>query len=114
MQNLKNKVQLIGNIGQTPEVINFDKERKLVKFSLATSETYKNAQGERIQETQWHHVVAWNKLGMLVETYLDKGSKIALEGKLSNRSYEDKDGNKRYVTEIIMQDMVMLDMKKPA
>lgn len=112
MNNLKNKVQLIGNLGNNPEVINLESGKKLAKFSIATNETYKNAKGEQIKDTQWHNVVAWGKTAEIIEKYLQKGNEVAVEGKLINRSFDDKDGNKRYVTEILANELLMLGSKK--
>ena len=112
MNAMKNRVQLIGNLGATPEVRNLNSGKKVAQFSMATSETYKNSAGERVQDTQWHQVVAWNKLAEVVENYLDRGRRVAVEGKLVYRSYEDKNGVKRYVTEIIASDILMLDKKE--
>lgn len=112
MNNLKNKVQLIGNLGNTPEVINLESGKKLAKFSIATNESYKNAKGEQIKDTQWHNVVAWGKTADIIEKYLQKGNEVAVEGKLVNRSYDDKEGNKRYITEIVVNELLMLSSKK--
>jgi single-strand DNA-binding protein len=112
MNTLRNKVQLIGNLGNNPEIITLDSGKKLAKFSIATNETYKNAQGEKITETQWHNVVAWNKTAEIVENYLEKGKEVAIEGKLTSRSYDDKEGNKRYITEIIVNELLMLGSKQ--
>jgi len=111
MSTLRNKVQLIGNLGNTPEIITLDSGKKLAKFSVATNDTYKNAQGEKVQDTQWHNVVAWNKTAEIVEKYLEKGKEVAIEGKLTTKSYDDKDGNKRYITEIVCNELVMLGGK---
>ena len=111
MSTLRNKVQLIGNLGKAPEIITLDSGKKLAKFSIATNETYKNAQGEKVTDTQWHNVIAWNKTAEIVEKYLDKGKEIAIEGKLTSRSYDDKDGNKRYITEVVCDELVMLGSK---
>ena len=111
MNSLRNKVQLIGNLGNNPEIITLESGKKLAKFSIATNESYKNAQGEKITETQWHNVIAWNKTADIVENYLEKGREIAIEGKLTSRSYDDKDGNKRYVTEIIVNELLLLGGK---
>jgi len=111
MNTLRNKVQLIGHLGNTPEIITLDSGKKLAKFSIATNESYKNTQGEKIKETEWHNVVAWNKTAEIVEQYLDKGKEIAIEGKLTTRSYDDKEGNKRYITEIIISELLMLGSK---
>ena len=112
MNNLKNKVQLIGNLGDNPEVINLESGKKLAKFSMATNETYRNAKGEQIKDTQWHNVVAWGKTADIIEKYLEKGNEVAIEGKLVNRSYDDKDGNKRYITEVVANELLMLGSKK--
>ena len=111
MSTLRNKVQLIGNLGKAPEIITLDSGKKLAKFSIATNETYKNAQGEKVTDTQWHNVIAWNKTAEIVEKYLDKGKEIAIEGKVTSRSYDDKDGNKRYITEVVCDELVMLGAK---
>lgn len=111
MYALKNKVQLIGNLGAAPEVRNTESGKKLVRFSIATSESYRNTKGERVKETQWHNVIAWGTVADVVEKYLVKGSEIALEGKLIYRNYTDKEGQKKYVTEIQMNEMLMLGSK---
>jgi len=94
MNALRNSVQLIGNLGNDPEIVNLDNGSKLAKFSIATSDNYKNAQGEKVEDTQWHNVVAWGKTAEIVENYLTKGKQVALEGKLIHRSYETKEGEK--------------------
>jgi single-strand DNA-binding protein len=111
MNNLKNKVQLIGNLGMNPEIKTLESGKKLAKFSIATNESYKNAKGEKVEDTQWHNLIAWGKTADIIEQYLQKGNEVAIEGKLSNRSYEDKDGNKRYVTEIVVNELLMLGGK---
>ncbi|PHS52860.1 MAG: single-stranded DNA-binding protein [Lutibacter sp.] len=112
MNTLRNKVQLIGNLGNNPEIITLDSGKKLAKFSIATNETYKNAEGEKITETQWHNVIAWNKTAEIIENYLEKGKEVAIEGKLTSRSYDDKEGNKRYITEIVVNELLMLGSKQ--
>ncbi|TYP99579.1 single-strand binding protein [Tenacibaculum adriaticum] len=112
MNALKNKVQLIGNLGNMPEIITLDSGKKLAKFSIATNETYKNSKGEKVTDTQWHNIVAWNKTAEIIENYLDKGSEVMIEGKLTSRSYEDKEGNKRYVTEVVCNELLMLGNKQ--
>jgi len=107
MNALKNKVQLIGNLGQDPEIVNMENGNKLAKFSIATSESYKNAKGEKVEDVQWHAVVAWGKTADIVETYLTKGKQVALEGKLTHRSYETKEGEKRYITEVRCNELLM-------
>ena len=111
MSTLRNKVQLIGNLGNNPEIITLESGKKLAKISIATNETYKNAQGEKVTDTQWHNVVAWNKTAEIIEKYLQKGSEVAVEGKLTSRSYDDKDGNKKYITEIVCNELLMLGGK---
>ena len=108
MSTLRNKVQLIGNLGNAPEIITLDSGKKLAKFSLATNENYKNAKGEKVTDTQWHNIVAWNKTADIIEKYLEKGNEVAIEGKLTSRSYETKEGDKRYVTEIVCNELLML------
>ena len=111
MNTLRNKVQLIGNLGNDPEVKTFEKGKKLAKFSIATNESYKNASGERITDTQWHNLIVWGKTADIVEKYLKKGNEVAVEGKLINRNYTDKQGIKRYVTEIQVSEVLMLGGK---
>jgi single-strand DNA-binding protein len=108
MYALKNKVQLIGNLGNAPEVRNTESGKKLVRFSVATNEQYKNAKGERVTETQWHNLIAWGKLADIAEKFLVKGTEVAIEGKLVNRNYMDKEGNKKYITEIQVNELLML------
>ena len=112
MNALKNKVQLIGNLGNDPEVRNTESGKKLVKFSLATNESYRNAQGEKVKETQWHNLIAWGKVADIVEKYLNKGNEVAIEGKLITRNYNDKEGNKKYITEIQVNELLMLGSKE--
>lgn len=114
MYALKNKVQLIGNLGNAPEIKNIADGKKMARFSMATNETYRNAKGEKVTETQWHNIVAWGKVAELAEKYLNKGSEIAIEGKLVNRSYTDKDGTKKYITEVQMNELLMLGDKNKA
>ncbi len=108
MNALRNKVQLIGNLGQDPEVRTLESGGKLAKFSVATNETYRNGKGEKVTDTQWHNIVAWGKTAEIVETYLSKGNEVAVEGKLVHRTYETKEGEKRYVTEIKCHELLML------
>jgi single-strand DNA-binding protein len=108
MSTLNNRVQLIGNLGKDPEVKEFEGGKKVAKFSLATTESYKNDEGEKISETSWHNVVAWNGLATIAEKYLNKGKEVAVEGRISYRNYEDKDGVKKYFTEIILSQIQLL------
>jgi len=108
MTTLNNKVQLIGNLGKDPEIKEIDGGRKVARFSLATTESYKNDAGEKITETSWHNIVAWNGLANIAEKYLNKGREVAVEGRISYRNYEDKGGQKKYFTEIILSQIHLL------
>lgn len=112
MRNLRNSVQLIGNVGSAPEVKAFDSGRVKVTCSIATNSSYKNQKGEKIEETQWHNLVFWGKLAEVVSEYVKKGNEIAIEGKLIHRAYDGPKGEKRYITEITVNDMMMLGGKK--
>jgi len=103
-----NKVILLGNVGKDPEVKYFDNESSVANFSLATSETYTNKNGEKVTNTEWHNIQAWRGLAKVVEKYVKKGDLIYIEGRIKTRSYDDKDGNKKYVTEILADEMKML------
>ena len=111
MYALKNKVQLIGNLGNKPEIRTTDAGKKLARFSIATNESYRNTKGDKITETQWHQLVAWGKVAEIAEKYLNKGSEIAIEGKLVSRNYNDKEGNKKYITEVQVNEVLMLGGK---
>jgi single-strand DNA-binding protein len=111
MANLRNSVQLIGRLGKDPEVKTFDTGKKLATFSIATNSTYRNHKGEKVEETQWHSLVLWDNLADIAAQYLKKGNEIAIEGKLVHRTYETSTGEKRYITEISVNDMVMLSGK---
>ena len=108
MNTLRNKVQLIGNLGNDPEIINLESGKTLAKFSIATNESYKNAKGEKVTDTQWHNIVAWGKTAEIIEKYVTKGKEVAIEGKLTSRSYETKEGEKRYITEVVCNEILML------
>jgi len=108
MNALKNRVQLIGNLGNDPEILNLDSGSKLARFSIATSDSYKNTKGEKVEETQWHHIVAWGKTAEIAENFLTKGKQVAVDGKLVHRSYETKEGEKRYITEVKCNELLML------
>ena len=108
MNTLRNKVQLVGNLGTQPEIINLDSGKTLAKFTMATNESYKNAKGEKVQDTQWHNIVAWGKTAQIIEQYVNKGQEVAVEGKLSYKNYQTKEGEKRYVTEIVITELLML------
>jgi len=108
MNTLRNKVQLIGRLGQEPEIITFSDGKKMAKFSLATDDSYKDKTGNKVERNYWHNIVVKNGLVKVIESYVNKGQEIAVEGKLTSRSYEDKDGQKRYVTEIVCNELLML------
>jgi single-strand DNA-binding protein len=111
MNTLRNKVQLIGNLGNDPEIITLESGKKLAKFSIATNESYKNAMGEKVTDTQWHNIIAWNKTAEIIEKYVTKGNEIAIEGKLTSRSYESKEGEKKNITEVVCNELLMLGGK---
>jgi single-strand DNA-binding protein len=111
MYALKNKVQLIGNLGNVPDVKEVANGKKLARFSMATNEVYKNDKGERVTETQWHQLIAWGKVADIIEKYTSKGTEVAVEGKLTNRSYTDTNGIKRYITEILVNEVLILQPK---
>ena len=103
MSTLKNQVQLIGHVGQDPEIKSFEGEKKLASLSIATKD-----KGEKVEETQWHRISAWGKTAELIEKYVTKGKEIAVQGKLTHRSYDDKNGDKKYVTEVVVSELVLL------
>ncbi len=111
MNALQNKVQLIGNLGNNPDVRNTESGKKMARVSIATNETYRNAKGETVKETQWHTAIAWGKNAEVIEKYLTKGSQVAVEGKLVTRNYVDKEGIKRYTTEVQVSDVLLLGSK---
>lgn len=108
MSSLKNRVTLIGNLGQDPEVKTTDSGKKVTNFTLATKDGYKNAEGQRVNETTWHNIVAWNGLAETVGKFLKKGKEVAVEGRIVYRTYEDKKGVTKFVTEIVLNDLVLL------
>jgi single-strand DNA-binding protein len=112
MNTLRNSVRLVGNLGMDPEVKSFENNRKLAKITIATNEIYKNDKGEKVTDTQWHNLVMWGTQAKLAEDFLKKGDEIAIEGKLASRSYVDKDGNKRYVTEVVVNEFLKTGLKK--
>jgi len=108
MNSLKNRVQLIGNLGQDPEIKNLDGGKKVAHFTLATNDSYKNGDGQKIEETTWHNIVAWNGLADISGKYLKKGRQVAVEGRIVYRNFEDKKGVTKYVTEIVLDQLMML------
>jgi single-strand DNA-binding protein len=107
-----NKVILLGNLGKDPEVRTLESGRKVAKFSLATTESYRDKNGEKVDRTEWHNVIFWGPIADVIEKYLKKGSTIYVEGRIVTRSYDDKEGVKKYVTEIEGQTMTMLGGKQ--
>ncbi len=114
MNALKNRVQLIGNLGMDPEVRLFETDKKMAKVSIATHEVYKNSKGERVQDTQWHNLVMWGRTAEIADKFLQKGQEVAIEGKLVTRSWETKEGDKRYTTEVVVTELVMLGRREQA
>jgi single-strand DNA-binding protein len=112
MNNIRNRVQLIGHLGIDPEVKSFDNNRKMARFSMATKDSYKDAQGNKVEQTEWHKIVIWGKQAELAESMLSKGMEVLVEGKLVHRQYTDKDGVKRNFTEVEASDFVMMGLKK--
>jgi len=111
MNTLRNKVQLVGNLGMNPEVRTTETGKTVARMSLATNESYKNAKGEWVKQTQWHHLVAWGKTAEIVAAKLQKGNEVMIEGKLVHREYTDKEGNKRQVTEVQVNELLMIEKK---
>lgn len=112
MNSLRNKVNLIGRLGMNPEVRTLSSGKVMARFSIATTDTYKNEKGERMTETQWHNVIAWGSPARIIEKYVKKGQEIAVEGKLTSRNYEDKNGVKRSVSEVVVSDILLLGNTK--
>lgn len=108
MNALKNKVQLIGNAGADPEIKTFEAGKKLARLTIATNESYTNDKGERVTDTQWHIVTAWGKTAEIIEKYVTKGKELAIEGKLTHRSYDDMNGERRFITEVVVSDVLLL------
>ena len=108
MNALRNKVQLIGHVGQDPEIKNLDGGKKVANLTIATNDSYKNDKGEKVEQTEWHKVVAWGKTAEIIEKYVTKGKEIAIEGKLTHRSYDDKNGEKRFITEVVVNELLLM------
>ena len=112
MSTFRNRVQLVGNLGMDPEMVNFENGKKLAKFTLATNESYSNGDGKTTKETQWHNIVAWGKNAEIAEQGLRKGQEVAVEGKICYRQYQDKNDQTRYVTEILIDHFVLYPAAK--
>ena len=105
---MRNKVQLIGHVGQDPEIKNLEGGKKVANITLATNEVYYNENGDKVEQTEWHRISAWGKIADIIEKYVTKGKEIAIEGRLTHRSYEDKNGEKRYSTEVVAKELMFL------
>lgn len=112
MNSLRNRVQLIGNLGQDPEIRKTEKGKSVAKFTLATTESFRNGDGQKVEETTWHNIVAWNGLADIAGKYLKKGREVAVEGRITHRNYEDKEGVQKYFTEIVLSDILLLRSQK--
>jgi single-strand DNA-binding protein len=106
---MKNHVQLIGHVGKDPEIKTFESGKKLASFSLATNESYYNDKGDKVEQTDWHNLIAWGKTADIIEKLVVKGKELLVQGKLTTRSYDDKEGNKRYVTEVVVSEILLLN-----
>ena len=107
MTTLRNSVNLIGHLGNDPEMKTFGENRRMARFSLATNDYYNDSEGKRVTETQWHNVIAWGKMAEIAEKLLNKGNEAAIQGKLVNRSWEDKEGSKHYITEVVANEIIL-------
>ena len=105
---MRNTVQLVGNVGQDPEIKNLEGGKKVASFSIATSDSYKNEKGEKVEQTEWHRIVAWGNSAEIIEKYVTKGKQIGVVGKLTHRTYDDKDGIKRNITEILVNEVMLM------
>ncbi len=112
MTNLRNSVNLIGHLGNNPEMKTFGENRRMARFSIATNDYYNDSEGKRVTETQWHNIVAWGKTAEIAENLLSKGKEAAIQGKLVNRSYDDKEGNKHYITEVVANEILVFGNNK--
>jgi single-strand DNA-binding protein len=112
MNAIRNRVQLIGNLGQDPEIKTLESGKKVAHFTLATNNTYKNGEGQKVEETAWHNIVAWNGLAERASKFLKKGREVAVDGRLVYRSYEDKNGVTKYITEIVLNEILLLQSSK--
>ncbi|GAA6766193.1 single-stranded DNA-binding protein [Flavobacterium sp. CGRL1] len=108
MNAMKNRVQLIGNAGNDPEVKILESGKKLAYLTIATNEIYRNDKGEKVEQTEWHRVTAWGKTAEIIEKFVVKGKEVAIDGKLTHRSYDDKNGEKKYITEVVVNEILLL------
>ena len=114
MNALRNKVLLIGNLGQDPEIKKTEKGKSVARFTLATTDSYRNSEGQKVEDTTWHNIVAWNGLAEVATKFLKKGREVAVEGRIAHRAYEDKEGVQKYFTEIVLSDILFLRSPKEA
>mgnify|MGYP006348299039 CR=1 FL=1 len=108
MNALRNRVQLIGHVGNEPEIKTFEGGKKLANLTIATNEVYYKENGDKVEQTEWHKITAWGKTAEIIEKYVIKGKEVAIEGKLTHRTYDDKDGNKRYITEVVANEILLI------
>jgi len=108
MNAMKNRVQLIGNVGNDPEIKTLENGKKLAHLNIATNDKYTNDKGEKVEQTEWHRVTVWGKTAEIIEKYVVKGKEVAIEGKLTHRSYDDSNGEKRYITEVVVNEILLL------
>jgi single-strand DNA-binding protein len=108
MNAMKNRVQLIGNVGNDPEIKTLENGKKLAHLTVATNDRYTNDKGEKVEQTEWHRVTAWGKTAEIIEKYVVKGKEVAIDGKLTHRSYDDKNGEKKYITEVVVNEILLL------
>ena len=105
---MKNRVQLIGNVGNDPEIKTLENGKKLAHLTIATNDHYTNDKGQKVEQTEWHRVTAWGKTAEIIEKFVVKGKEVAIDGKLTHRSYDDKNGDKRYITEVVASEIMLL------
>ena len=108
MNAMKNRVQLIGNVGNDPEVKTLESGKKLAHLTIATNDVYRNEKGDKVEQTEWHRVTAWGKVAEIIEKFVVKGKEVAIECKLTHRSYDDKNGEKKYITEVVVNEILLL------
>ncbi|WP_291286604.1 single-stranded DNA-binding protein [Flavobacterium sp.] len=108
MNAMKNRVQLIGNVGNDPEIKTLESGKKLAHLNIATNEKYTNDKGQKVEQTEWHRVTAWGKTAEIIEKFVVKGKEVAVEGKLTHRSYDDKNGEKKFITEVVVSEILLL------
>jgi single-strand DNA-binding protein len=108
MNAMRNRVQLIGNVGNDPEVKTLESGKKLAHLTIATNEIYRNERGEKVEQTEWHRVTAWGKTAEIIEKFVAKGKEVAIDGKLTHRSYDDKNGERKYITGVVVNEILLL------